>query len=133
MSSVRYLLPPAILDLHEETIANEGGSLGLRDAGLLASACAQPRQTFGGEELYPTLVSKAAALAYSLVRNHPFIDGNKRIGFVAMHTFLLLNGFELIGTEDDQVEIFLALAAGDLNREQFENWITAHLQELATD
>jgi death-on-curing protein len=83
--------------------------------------------TFGGEELCPTLADKAAALGFSLIKNHPFLDGNKRVGHAAMDTFLVLNGHELVGEVDEQERIVLALAAGDLDREQFTTWVRDHI------
>ena len=89
------LSKPQILLLHEQLIAETGGSSGLRDEGMLDSALNAPFQTFGGEDVYPSLQQKAARLCFSLVKNHPFVDGNKRIGAHAMLVFLTLNGIEL--------------------------------------
>jgi death-on-curing protein len=86
--------------------------------------------TFGGEELYPTLAEKAAALAFSLVMGHPFIDGNKRIGHAAMETYLVLNGYEVSASVDEQEQLFLDLAAGKLKRDAFTEWLRGHLVEL---
>ena len=128
----RYLSLAEVLELHGRIIAETGGSDGLRDLGLLESALGQPRQTFGGEDLYPSLVEKAAALGYSLINNHPFIDGNKRIGHAAMEAMLMLNGFELsAGVDEGEAEV-LAVAAGKRTREQFQEWIRAHLVELGS-
>ena len=79
--------------------------------------------SFGGEDLYPTLVQKAAALGASLVQNHPFVDGNKRIGHAAMEVMLVLNGFEIEATVDEQEKVVLDLAAGELKREEFSAWV----------
>jgi death-on-curing protein len=126
----RYLSLAEVLELHGRIIDETGGSDGLRDLGLLESALGQPRQTFGGEDLYPGLVEKAAALGYSLIKNHCFIDGNKRIGHAAMEAMLMLNGFEL-AVEIDKAEVeVLAVAAGQRSREQFQEWIRSHLVEL---
>jgi len=84
----RHLSLREVLTLHERIAARSGGGVGLRDFGMLESALAQPRQTFGGSDLYPTLVEKAAALGFSLIANHPFVDGNKRMGHAAMEIFL---------------------------------------------
>ena len=81
---------------------------------------------FGDEELYPNVVTKAAALCFSLVMNHPFLDGNKRIGHAAMETFLVLNGHELNATVDDQEQIILSMAAGELPRDDFVKWLKEH-------
>ncbi len=92
---IRYLTLIEVLHLHRQVINQSGGSLGVRDLGLLESAVAQPKMTFGGEDLYPTVIDKAAALAFSIIRNHPFVDGNKRTGHAAMETFLISNGTDV--------------------------------------
>jgi len=124
---MRYLSLAEVLMLHERVVAQSSGATGLRDIGALQSAIAQPRATFDGVELYASLAEKAAALAYSLVSNHPFVDGNKRIGHAALETFLLLNGFELAAPIDDAERTFLALAAGRLTRSALHDWIKTHL------
>jgi death-on-curing protein len=103
------------------------GAAGLRDLGALESAVAQPRATFAGTELYPSLAEKAAALGYSLALNHPFVDGNKRVAHAALETFLILNGRELAAPVDDAERTMLALAAGALSREEFVAWVTRHV------
>lgn len=123
----RYLTLAEVLRLHELIIVRTGGSDGLRDLGLLESALGQPRQSFGGEDLYPTLAAKAGALGFSLINNHPFIDGNKRIGHAAVEALLILNGFELSASIDAAESEILAVAAGERTREQFQAWIEAQL------
>jgi death on curing protein len=86
----------------------------------------QPRTTVGGKDAYPTLIEKAAALAFSLARNHGFIDGNKRIAHAAMETFLVLNGLEVTASVDEQETTILALAAGALTREALISWLRAN-------
>ena len=124
---MRYLSLVEILELHEAIIANTGGARGIRDVGALESAVNQPRLTFDQVDLYPDLVSKAAALCFSLVMNHPFIDGNKRIGHAAMETFLILNGSEIDAGVDEQENLILDLASGKLTREEFTFWLKDHL------
>jgi death-on-curing protein len=102
---------------------------GVRDIGGLESALAQPPMAFGGQELYPSRAEKAPALAFSLVCNHPFVDGNKRVGHAAMETFLVLNGWELAAEVDEQEQVMLRLAAGGLEREEFTARVRAHLQQ----
>lgn len=92
---MRFITLAELIELHRRIIKQSGGGDGIRDLGLAESALAQPQMSFGGAELYPTLAEKAAALCFSLVMNHPFIDGNKRIGHAAMETFLVLNGYQL--------------------------------------
>lgn len=94
---MRYLALAEALELHHRLIETSGGTHGLRDLGLLESALAQPRLTFDGGELYSDVIAKAGALAFSLIQNHVFLDGNKRIGHAAMETFLMLNGYDCGG------------------------------------
>src|SRR5436189_5412364 len=103
----RYLTLEEVLDLYEGVMERSGGSVGIRSLGGLESALAQPLMTFGGDDLYPTLVEKASALGFSLIMNHPFVDGNKRIGHAALETFLVLNGFEIQSSVDEQEKIIL--------------------------
>jgi death-on-curing protein len=126
---MRYLTVKELLELHRLALEQSGGGPGVRDLGALDSAATQPQMAFGGQDLYPTLADKAAALAFSLVMNHPFVDGNKRVGHAAMETFLVLNGHELIASVDEQEAIVLRLAAGELEREPFTEWVRAHTVE----
>ncbi|MBW4541890.1 MAG: type II toxin-antitoxin system death-on-curing family toxin [Myxacorys chilensis ATA2-1-KO14] len=104
-------------------IEQSGGAFGIREVGLLESAIAQPRMTFDGEDLYPSLLEKAAALGCSIIMNHPFVDGNKRTGHAATETFLVLNGMEINAFVDKQERVVLAIAAGELGREAFVEWL----------
>ena len=126
---MRYLTIEEVLELHRLVITQSGGGSGVRDPNALDSALAQPRMTFGGVNQYPTAVEKAAALGFSLVMNHPFVDGNKRIGHAAMETFLVLNGYEIVASTDEQERVMLDLAAGRLGRAEFTVWLRAHLAE----
>jgi len=123
---VRFLTLFEVLQLHLLVIERTGGSTGVRDLHALQSAIAQPRMSFEGQELYPDLETKATALCFSLVGNHPFVDGNKRVGHAAMETFLVLNGLELDATIEEGVRTMLALAAGELSREQLLAWVRRH-------
>jgi death-on-curing protein len=120
---MRYLNLVEVLDLHRQIIEQSQGAMGIRDLGALESALAQPRMTFAGEDLYPTIVDKASALGFSIVMNHPFVDGNKRTGHAAMETFLILNGLEINAYVDEQERVILALALGELKRDMFTNWL----------
>jgi len=124
---MRYLTIEEVLELHRLTLEQAGGGEGVRDLGSLESAVAQPHMTFGGQELYPTVLEKAVALAFSLIKNHPFVDGNKRVGHAAMETFLVLNGYELNAGVDEQERVILGVAAGTVGREEFAEWVQAHL------
>lgn len=127
---MRYLSINEILELHNRVMQTSGGSLGVLDLGALASAVAQPRVTFATQELYPTLPEKAAALGFSLIQNHPFVDGNKRTGHAALETFLILNGHEINATVDEQYAILLAVASSVMKREAFLNWLREHITPL---
>jgi death-on-curing protein len=126
---IRYLTLAEVLKLHRQVMEQSGGGLGLRDMGLLESAVNQPRMTFGEQDLYPTLIHKASALCFSIVMNHPFIDGNKRTGQAAMETFLVLNGFEISVSTDEQEPIILNLASGELRRDAFTEWLQQNVKE----
>jgi len=122
-----YLELVDVLELHRRLIKQSGGLPGVRDQGQVEAALAQPRMAFGGADLYPTLIDKAAALAFALVRNHPFVDGNKRIGHAAMETFLVCNGHEIQASTDEQEALILELAAGWMLREAFTEWVRGYL------
>jgi len=124
---MRYLSLREILELHDEIIEISGGSRGIRDIRALESSINQPRLTFDLTDLYPDILTKAAALCFFLVMNHPFVDGNKRIGHAAMETFLTLNGFEIQATIDEQEKIILDLAGGKLDRKKFTAWLNNHI------
>jgi death-on-curing protein len=109
--------------LHAHSIRQYGGAMGIRDEGLLKSAIARPFQTFGAEELYPTAFDKAAAIAASIVQNHPYIDGNKRTGFLAMFAVLELSGLQLVAAEQDAYDTMIAVSTGQLNFEGLQDWL----------
>lgn len=115
-----------ILLLHEQLITETGGSSGLRDEGMLDSALNDPFQTFGKEDMYPSLQQKAARLCFGLVKNHPFVDGNKRIGAHAMLVFLALNGVELQHSQAELSDVILQLAAGEIEATDLLRWILEH-------
>ncbi len=114
-----------ILILHNKSIEKYGGAYGIRDQGLMESAIARPYQTFGGTELYPTFFEKAAAIAESLIINHPFVDGNKRTGFLAMIAMLEIGKLDLIATEEVAYEATISISTGQLNFEQIVTWLKA--------
>lgn len=120
----RWIERRALELLHGESLAEHGGSAGLRDAGLLESALARPQNLVAYGE--PNFADLAAAYGAGLVRNHPFVDGNKRAGFLAVGLFLALNGYRLDASQVDATRIVLALAAGDLEEREFAAWIRAH-------
>ena len=115
-----------ILLIHDQLITETGGSSGLLDEGLLDSALNAPFQTFGEEDVYPSLQQKAARLCCGLVKNHPFVDGNKRIGAHAMLVFLALNGVELQHSQTELSDVILRLAAGEIEAQELLRWILSH-------
>lgn len=127
---IRYLTLDEVMSLHRQILKQSGGAAGVRDLGSLESAIAQPMMTFGGEDLYPTLVDKAAALGFSLIMNHPFVDGNKRTGHAAMETFLVMNDLEIFASVDEQELVILSLAAGSLDREELTKWLESRVKAI---
>lgn len=124
---MRYLTLGEVVALHRAILAATGGAEGIRDLGGLESALAQPKATFDGSDLYPSVVDKASALAFGLAMNHPFLDGNKRIAHAAMAVFLDLNGFALEATVDEQERLMLDLAAGQMSRSDLTTWLQGHV------
>lgn len=127
---MRYLTLNEALELHRRIVEQSGGLAGIRDLGALESALSQPRMTFGGLDLYPTLTDKASALAYSLVNNHPFVDGNKRVGHAAMEIFLILNGYEIEANIDEQERVILGVASGDVQRTGLKKWLDSCIVKI---
>ena len=115
-----------VLLLHQLIVAETGGSNELRDIGLLDSALEGIFQTFSGEELYPTKEEKGARLGYTLISNHAFVDGNKRIGMYVMLTFLEVNGIHMDCTNEDVVEAGLGVASGEMGYEELLDWVKTH-------
>ena len=129
---MQYLSFGHVLQLHRAVVAATGGDQRVRDLAALSSAVAQPRMIFGGEDLYPAVAQKGAALAHSLVGNHPIVDGNKRVGHAAREVFLILNGYELSASEVEQGAIMLQLAAGQLTRAEWTAWAESHVSYQET-
>ncbi len=127
---MNYLTLEQVFELHGQLIEQSGGGDGLRDQGALESAVAQPQMTFGGEDLYPTLSTKVAAIGFSLIQNHPFVDGNKRIGHAAMAVMLMLNAHRIEASVDEQEQLILAIASSEMPREGLVEWLERHVVEL---
>lgn len=123
---MKRLTKTQILKMHSLLIQETGGSDGIRDEGLLDSALNLPFQSFDGEDIYKTIQAKAARLGFSLINNHPFADGNKRIGILAMLVFLEMNGIEIICTDEELVELGLGVADGSVSYKDLLNWIIDH-------
>ena len=126
-----YLSTAQILALHRAQLRAFGGLEGVRDAAALGAACARPAATFDGEDLYDDLAAKAAALMHSLVQNHPFVDGNKRVAVAAAELLLDANGYLLLARDDELEEVTHAAARGELAAEAIAVWIRQRLH-LAT-
>jgi len=127
---MQYLTVSEVIELYRQVMETSGGTVGILSIEALESAVAQPRATFDGKELYPTLIEKAASLGFSLIMNHAFVDGNKRIGHYAMETYLVINDYELTASIDEQEAIVLRLASGDLGRDAFTDWIKENTKRM---
>jgi len=123
MSEVQYPSVQDVIDIHEIMILRYGGSPGLRDAGLLESALASPRQTMFDQELYPDIAAKAAILLIGLLKNHPFVDGNKRTALVTTLRFLETNDCTLNATEDELFDFILNIITAKVNKDEATTWI----------
>lgn len=127
---MRYLTIEEVRRLHTIVIERSGGGHGLLDSGKLEAAVSQPQMTWGGEDLYPGLHEKAAALAFSLCQSHAFVDDNKRVAHAALEAFLIRNGYEISASVDDQERLFLDLASGLVSRETLSAWVLDHMTSL---
>ena len=128
MPKIVWLLEETLTAIHHRQIAEHGGSEGLRDEGLLLSALVRSQNLLAYGEPAPDLASLAAAYAYGIARNHPFVDGNKRTALVAARTFLILNAVDLEATQDDKVLTFLNLAEGAISEEELADWIRKRIR-----
>jgi len=129
---VRYLTVPEIIELHQRLVARFGGAQGIRDQAALQSSVAQPFQTFEQRELYGSFIDKVATSAFLLIRNHPFVDGNKRVGHAALEVTLALNGVELDASVDEQENVIVGIASGSLSRADFAEWVNKHVIAAGT-
>jgi death on curing protein len=130
MNEIEFLPKHIIIYFHQQIISLYGGTLGLRDEGLLDSALEQPRAMFDGSYLHDSLVKMAAAYGFHICNNHPFIDGNKRVALVAMDAFLQKNGFEISSSEKDVYEIMMKLASGTVTKADLTDWLEANISKL---
>ena len=124
---MKILTKEHIILLHSQLTETFGGSPGLRDEGMLESAINAPFQTYDNIDLYPTLLDKASRLCYGLVKNHPFIDGNKRIGAHAMLVFLALNNIDLQYDDNDLIDLILSVASGKKSDNDILYWLQKHI------
>lgn len=127
MKEPKWLLKEAVLAMHARQLAEHGGGEGLRDDGLLQSALQRPINKFAYDN--PDLFDLAAAYAYGVARNHPFVDGNKRTALVASRTFLLINGYQITASKEDRLTTFLNLAAGTITETELAAWFRANATE----
>jgi death on curing protein len=130
MNEIVFITKLIIIYFHEQLIDLYGGTLGIRDEGLLDSALEQPKAMFGGSYLHDSLAKMAAAYGFHICKNHPFIDGNKRIALVAMDTFLQRNGYEISASEKDVYEVMIKLASGDITKVEFTGWLEVNISKL---
>lgn len=127
---MNYLTPEQVLFIHYRLIEETGGSHGLRDIGLLQSEIARPMAVFGGDELYPDIFTKAAALMHSLIKNHPFIDGNKRTAITSSSIFLLRNGFQITASNKELEQFTLEAASTKIEIEKIAKWFKKHKAQI---
>jgi len=130
MTPLVWIEESVVLALHEEHLAEHGGAVGIRDYGLLQSALSRPQNLVAYDD--PDIAALAAAYGYGLVRNHPFVDGNKRTAFTVTETFLALNGYELTADDLSCVVTMLRLAEGNLSEKDFADWIRANIKRAET-
>lgn len=123
MLTPEFVPEDAVLEIHRRLIERFGGTMGLRDRGLLESALSQPQQTFSGELLHPTIYEQAAAYLYHLVKNHPFIDGNKRTALATTNTFLMLNGYRLTLPKVETEQLVLKVANSKIKKRKFSPYL----------
>jgi death on curing protein len=124
-----FLTLDEVVAINRDQIERYGGSIGVRDWGLLKSAIAMPAAMFGGQYLHADLFEMAGAYLFHLVQNHPFIDGNKRVGAVAADIFLTLNGLKLVAEQDDYAELVLSVAKGETSKSAVAEFLRAHSEQ----
>lgn len=129
--NIKYLSLDEIIAIHDSMVELYSGSHGIRDLALLQSAISRPQASFGGEDLYPTIFDKSAALFHSLMFNHAFVDANKRTTITATARFLFINGYELITIDKEFVEFPLKVENNHLELEEIKNWLKRHSKRKA--
>lgn len=129
--TVQFIPDDLVVSIHADLLQRYGGRPGLRDRNLLESALAQPKMTVGGKLLHKTIFEKAAAYGYHICRNHPFIDGNKRVAFILMDIFLQKNGWEFVAPEEEAYSIMMDLAPGKLTKARLVSWVKEHSARLS--
>lgn len=130
MSEPVWIRADVALAIHRRQLSEHGGAEGVRDAGLLSSALARPRHLLAHSDVKPDFAALASAYAFGIVRNHPFVDGNKRTAYVVCRTFLILNGHDIAATREEKYSTFLDLARGELSEAELVTWMREHLTAL---
>ena len=130
MDKPTWIRKDVVLAIHRRQLAEHGGTEGLRDEGLLDSALARPINLLSYSEDRPDLAELAAAYAFGIIKNHPFIDGNKRVGYVVCRTFLILNGLDIGATQEEKYSTFLKLAEGTIDQRVLAGWLREHTSPL---
>lgn len=128
--AVSFIPDGLILTIHADLLVRYGGRPALRDPHLLESALAQAKMTAGGKYLHRTLFQKAAAYGFHVCKNHPFVDGNRRVAFVLMEMFLQMNGWEMVASEEEAYSMMMALASGQLSKAELASWLRGHSARL---
>jgi len=128
---LKYLSTPQVLAIHDQMVKRFGGSHGARDLGLIESAIERPSSTFDGKDLYPDIFTKAAALMHSLLKNHAFIDGNKRTAYSSCGVFLKLNGYKLLNMHNASLEFAMNVENNSLELEEIAKWLEKNSQEIS--
>jgi death-on-curing protein len=129
MQEPQWLKGSLVEAVHLRQLSEHGGMAGVRDPGLLSSALARPRNVYAYTRPTPDIATIAAAYAFGVIKNHPFVDGNKRTGYVLCRTFLQLNSFDIDATDVEKYQAVVAVADGSMNEEQFADWIRSKLVE----
>ena len=129
--AVRFLPEELVLIIHSDLLQRYGGKAGIRDIALLQSALAQPKATFGRRFVHKSVFEKAAAYGFHVCRNHPFIDGNKRVAFVLMDLFLQRNGWEIVANEEDAYSMMIGLSSGRVSKAELSSWLKNHSARLS--
>lgn len=127
---MKYLTPQKVLFIHDQVVKRTGGSSGVRDIGLVESAVYRPQASFDAKDLYKTVFDKAAALLQSLLKNHPFIDGNKRTALTSSGLFLRLNGYKLINAKKEEVEFAIRVDNQHLDIEEISKWLKKNSKKI---
>lgn len=126
---MKYLSLEEVLFIHDQAVKRFGGSFGVREMHLLESALSRPQASFDGQDLYESIFDKAAALMHSLLKNHPFVDGNKRTSLATTGIFLKINGYDLIHNHSKEIEFAMHVENGSLSLEEIADWLKEHTKK----